>query len=100
MIVELPAELVLARAREVRERLLQALASGEALELDPSRVESADVAGLQLLCGLHKSAFAKNTPLTVRESADVAAMNAIAVRAGFRRHQGCTTGCLWVSKNP
>jgi anti-anti-sigma regulatory factor len=59
MIVELPAELVLARAREVRERLLQALASGEALELDPTHVESIDVAGLQLLCGLHKSTFTR-----------------------------------------
>lgn len=100
MIVELPAELVLARAREVREQLLLALASGQALELDPTRVESIDVAGLQLLCGLHKSAAAKNTKLTLREGANLEVMNAIAVRAGFRRHQGCTEGCLWVSKNP
>ncbi len=98
MIVELPAEMVLARAREVRDQLLAALARGESLELDPSRVERIDAAGLQLLCGVHKSLGAKGLTLTMRGGRG-AVIGEVAARAGLGRHRGCSAGCLWLEQS-
>ncbi len=96
MIVQLPAEMVLARAREVHERLVSALAGGEPLELDARDVEKIDVAGLQLLGALCRSAEAQGRSVTFRAGDHGAVVGAAAERAGFNRHQGCTAGCLWV----
>jgi anti-anti-sigma regulatory factor len=100
MMVELPAEMVLARAREVRAQLLSALAAGEPLELDTGKVEQVDVTGLQLLCALHKSAAAHGQTLVFSETREGDVMSAAALRAGFRRHQGCLPGCLWAGTRP
>jgi anti-anti-sigma regulatory factor len=63
MRMSLPPELTLANAASVKSAMLEALESGEPLELDASEVTDVDVAGLQLLCALHLEAAARKVDL-------------------------------------
>jgi anti-anti-sigma regulatory factor len=90
-----PTELTLARAAEVRDVLLAALGASDRLTLDLSAVAEADVAGLQLLCALHRSALAQGKPLEVAQGCRSQVLEALIDAAGFRRRRGCADGCLW-----
>ncbi len=96
MIVDLPPDLTLAHAGELRDTLLRALDAGEGLELDAARVEQSDAAGLQLLCALCHSATLRGVRLAFREGQPGRVLHGVASRAGFYRHQACAEGCLWL----
>ncbi len=83
MIVEMPAELTVARAVELRALLLSALDRGEALELRGDAVVDVDVAGLQVLCAAQRSARARNLELTLSRQARSAALSRAITTAGF-----------------
>jgi hypothetical protein len=98
MIVKLPSEMTLGHATEIRTMLLPALASHEAIELDAQAVTDVDVAGLQLLCSLHRSAVKQKTPIAFLGGTRGAPIQEAEQRAGFARHIGCAAGCLWEEK--
>ncbi len=64
MVLELPPELTITRATELRALLLSALDRGEPLELNAARVTDVDAAGLQVLCAARRAALARNLGLT------------------------------------
>jgi hypothetical protein len=98
MIVKLPSEMTLNHVAEIRDVLLPALRSREAIELDSQAVTEVDVAGLQLLCSLHRCAFNQNTEVTFQGGTRGAPIEQAEERAGFARHVGCSAGCLWQEK--
>jgi hypothetical protein len=98
MIIKLPSEMTLNHVAEVRDLLLPALHSHEAIELDAREVSEVDVAGLQLLCSLHRSAFQQNTVVTFQGGTRGGPIEEAEQRAGFARHVGCAPGCLWEEK--
>lgn len=98
MIVKLPSEMTLNHVAQVRDVLLPALHSREAIELDSQAVTEVDVAGLQLLCSLHRGAFNQNTEVTFLGGTRGVPIEQAEERAGFARHVGCSAGCLWQEK--
>ena len=99
MTVELPEELTVARAAELRTLLLAALDCGEALELDATAVAEVDVAGLQVLCAARRSARARDLELTFSrpEGSGVVARGAAAAGLG-RGGRGCDDA--WLVEDP
>ncbi len=85
MIAMLPAELTIAKVGELRAALLEALASGEPVELDGRAVEDADVAGLQVLCAAHHSAADRGVRLTFRAGGRSPALVRAVELAGLSR---------------
>ncbi len=65
----LPPELTLARAAELKARLLEALAGGAPLALDGRGVTDVDAAGLQVLCAAGRSAAARGTSVSLTAGA-------------------------------
>jgi anti-anti-sigma regulatory factor len=59
MVLELPTDLTIRSATELRAALLSALERGEPLKLDARKVNEVDVTGLQLLCAARRSAEAR-----------------------------------------
>ena len=94
MIVELPKELTVSSAIEVKEALLAALGGHARVEIDARAVVDVDVAGLQLLCAAHRSAVALGRSLAFTQAGRGAALEAALSGAGLLRHQGCRSGCL------
>lgn len=66
MVVELPGELTIAHAAELRD-LLSASAGREDVTLDAHAVIEVDVAGLQVLCAARRTALAMNRRLVLAE---------------------------------
>jgi anti-anti-sigma regulatory factor len=95
MIVKLPSELTLSHVAEIREMLLPALGSGEALEIDAQEVTDVDIAGLQLLCSLHRGTVKQGSTLAFCGQQRGGAIQQAQEKAGFARHMGCFAGCLW-----
>ena len=95
MIVRLPSEMTLSHATEIRAMLLPAVSSHEPIELDARAVTDIDIAGLQLLCSLHRSASNHNTLVTFVGGTRGEPIEEAEHRAGFCRHAGCAAGCLW-----
>ena len=95
MIVKLPSEMTLSHAAEIRAMLLPAVKSHENIELDVGAVTEIDVAGLQLLCSLHRSAANQKTSVTFMGGSCDGPIKDAEHRAGFSRHVGCAVGCLW-----
>jgi ABC-type transporter Mla MlaB component len=95
MIVKLPSELTLSHVAEIRTMLLPALRSGEALEIDAQQVTDVDIAGLQLLCSLHRGSIQQGTTVTFSGQLRGTVLQQAEEKAGFSRHVGCAAGCLW-----
>jgi hypothetical protein len=98
MIVKLPSEMTLNHVAEVRDMLLPALQSRESIELDAQAVTEVDIAGLQLLCSLHRGAFKQNTVVTFQSGTRGGPIEEAEQRSGFARHIGCFPGCFWEEK--
>lgn len=86
MILELPPELTIARAAELRATLISGLERGEALELNASQVTEVDAAGLQVLCAAHRSAQARGLGLTFAPGTRSDVLRETIVAAGLGRH--------------
>jgi anti-anti-sigma regulatory factor len=87
MIVELPNELTIARAPELRALLLSALDGEGPLEIDARAVTEVDLAGLQVLCAAGRSARARGRPLTLTREARSEALARAVATAGFGHGQ-------------
>ena len=83
MTLELPNELTVARAAELKALLLSALDRGEAVELSALAVSEVDVAGLQILCAARRSALARNVALAFSPLARSPALDQAIAAAGF-----------------
>ncbi len=100
MRVRLPVEFTIHHVSSLKQELLQALRSGEPIELDGTEVQDVDVAGIQLLCALHRDASRRGLTMTVHRSDGTAAMfDQVCDVSGFRRKTGCLAGCPWAEKN-
>ncbi len=95
MIVKLPSEITLNHVAEIREVLLPALHSHEDVTLDAQAVTEIDVAGLQLLCSLHRGAANQKNAVSFLGGLRGRPIEEAEQRAGFSRHIGCFQGCLW-----
>jgi len=95
MMVKLPTELTLGHVAETGEVLRKALQSHEPIELDGSEMTEIDIAGLQLLCSLHRGAVAQGTAVVFKDGHCGNCIQQAQMRAGFARHMGCTADCLW-----
>jgi anti-anti-sigma regulatory factor len=94
MLVKLEAELTLTRASEIKPRLMEALAEGGDVELDCSAVTEVDVAGLQLICSLHRSLEAQKRGLRLVGNSDQ--LQSATKRAAFSGEAACSpSSCLW-----
>lgn len=96
--VELRGRLDIQRAQEAAETLLAALQNEGEIVLDLSAVTGADVAGLQVLVGLQRSATARGRSLRVRGPV-TAELRQHTVEAGFSREGGTSqdTKCFWMA---
>lgn len=83
MTLELPKELTVARAAELKALLLSAFERGEGLELNAGAVSEVDVAGLQVLCAARSSAVARNLELAFSPGPRSAALAKTIAAAGF-----------------
>lgn len=87
--IRLAGELTLTSAAELKNLLLQGLASGNDLRLDLEEAEAIDITMMQLLWAAGREASRKGTGLAIQVS-DAAAM--AAREAGFERFPGLTVG--------
>lgn len=83
MTLELPEELTIARAAELKAQLLSAMEGGEALELSARAVSEVDVAGLQLLCAVRRTALARRSTVAFSAGSRSAALVLAVAAAGF-----------------
>jgi len=83
MTLELPEELTIARAVELKAQLLSAMEGGEALELSGRAVSEVDVAGLQLLCAARRTALARGSMVAFAAGSRSAALVLAVAAAGF-----------------
>ena len=99
--IEFSGSLTVARAVEVREALLQAMAPGEDVEVVIGDIAAVDLTFLQILCAAHRAAvergrqvcLAKDLPALLQQTIDI---------SGFARHESCPRGgsapCLWQNR--
>ncbi len=83
MTLELPTELTIARAAELKALLLSALERGEELALSGRTVIEVDAAGLQILCAARRSALARNVRLAFVTRAQSAVLSQAISAAGL-----------------
>lgn len=93
--VKLAGGVTLARASEVKAELLDALTGASRLHLDLTAVDEMDVAGVQLLCALHRSAVRQGKGLEITAEGRSTLVAELSRAVGFPRHKGCAEGCLW-----
>ena len=88
-------ELNISRAAELRTAMLSAFELGsKKVVLDFSKVESIDLACMQLVCSAHKTALKKEASLDVSPES-VPLLKKAAFLTGFQRDTGCVTSCIW-----
>lgn len=97
-LVAINGAMTVGNAVELRERLLEAFAGGEPVELSLAGMTDIDVTGLQLVCSCHKTAMARGVEFTVTDGTE--ALSFVAAVAGMYRHQGCVEDvagtCVWL----
>lgn len=91
--------LTIATAGELHHALITALDECSELVVDGSAVSEVDLAALQVLCALHRSAVARGKTVVMRGVDDGCWPETLTL-AGFSRHEGCVhatdkTQCLW-----
>ena len=95
--LKLSGELTVPNAARFRSALLEALGRLDCLEIDLSPVTAVDIAGLQLLCAVHRTAVTRAKRIVVLSASDCVDMAVNNV--GFPGREGCMTsrteGCLW-----
>jgi anti-anti-sigma regulatory factor len=97
MQVKLEAELTLTRASEIKPRLMEALAEGGDVELDCSAVTEVDVAGLQLICAVHRYLEPQKRGLSLVGNLDL--VRSASARAAFTGEAACIPTCVWRKVN-
>lgn len=91
--------LTIASAAELHHALITALDECSELVIDGSAVSEIDLAALQVLCALHRSAVALGKTVVLRGVDDGCWPETLSL-AGFSRHEGCVHAtdkahCLW-----
>ncbi len=96
MVLDLPKELTVGRAAELKAALLKALDREARVELNTRAVEEVDAAGLQVLCAAHRSASARKRELLVAAGERGPALAAACAAAGLLHRHGCGEHCLFL----
>lgn len=90
--------LTIAHVAELKERLLEAFSSAEAVTVDVSAATALDVAGIQLLCASHSFACNNGKSMCL-ELGDNDMVAAFLDEVGFSRNFVCNKSgddeCLW-----
>lgn len=95
----LGGELTIHNVAVLRDGLLQVLGRNDRFEIDLEGVTALDLAGLQLLCSVHRSALAQGKTLSLNKRLVPVLLQAREV-AGFVLNQSCrdnpAADCFWV----
>ena len=95
MIVKLPKEFTITQLAEVKAKLLAALNKSDKVQLDASETTTVDVAGLQLLCAVHRAAAEKKKSLRPSEDTPTDVFREAMDIAGFGIHNDCLACSAW-----
>jgi ABC-type transporter Mla MlaB component len=95
MIVKLPKEFTIGQLAELRATLITALHKSNKVQLDASETVSVDVAGLQLLCAVHRAAVAQKKALLPLDGTPTEVIRAAMDMAGFGIHNDCFACKRW-----
>ena len=96
--IPLDGEITIQRASELKDILWSHLQNCKVINFDASKTEALDVAGLQLLCSVHRTAQARggDAHILIPQSPH---LTQVMIAAGFKRHCGCALdakhSCLW-----
>jgi anti-anti-sigma regulatory factor len=93
MLVKLEGELTLVHVSEIKSRLLEAVAGGGEVEVDVSAVTEVDVAGLQLICSLHRLLDTQQRELRLVGDLDLVSNGS--KRSAFSGEAACGPSCVW-----
>jgi len=95
--VSLKSALTIAYTGEVKTLLLSALSGTEDLLLDVKEITEVDIAGLQLLCAVHRGALYAGKSITLDYTKSPILARTLA-QAGYIRHAGCMANekCFWL----
>lgn len=95
MIVKLPREFTITQVAELRATLLAALNESPKVQLDARETVCVDVAGLQLLCAVHRAAVARKKTLLPADGTPTDVIRAAMDVAGFGIHNDCLACRYW-----
>ncbi len=91
-------ELNISNAEELKNRIIEALASSSQVFVNIENVQDIDLAAMQLLCSAHKSALLMDKTFDIGEIPPPVRQKL--VWAGYVRSVGCTAAkgrpCLWM----
>lgn len=95
----LDGELTINNVAGLKDGLLEALWGGDRIEIDLQGVTAIDLAGLQILCSMHRSALEQGKVLSLSNT-EVPALQQARCAAGFFLIHNCRidtpSNCLWV----
>jgi anti-anti-sigma factor len=98
VIIPLDGEITIQRASELKELLWSHLQNCKVIHFDASKTEALDVAGLQLLCSVHRTAQMRGGDAHILVPPSPHLTKSIK-DAGFKRHLSCAldtkNSCLW-----
>lgn len=97
-VLSFTGDLVLAEAQQTKQQLLEAIQEVDKLYLDLSRIDSADISFIQLLCSAHRECLVTHKEMYLQgEVSDT--MDNFLEKAGYTKHHGCVSDlratCLW-----
>lgn len=99
LVLQISGNMTIHYAEEMKSSLLAALGGSSTITCNLENVSEIDLAGLQLLCALHKSSCSAGKLLKV-VGLEGATLKKTLLSAGFSRHIGCMNNennpCLWV----
>jgi anti-anti-sigma regulatory factor len=95
----LDGELTINSVAGLKDGLLEAIWGGDRFEIDLQGVTAIDLAGLQILCSMHRAALEQGKALSLRNM-EVPALQQARCAAGFMLIHNCRfdtpSNCLWV----
>jgi anti-anti-sigma factor len=95
----LDGEITIQRASELKDLIWSHLQNSKIIHLDASKITAIDVAGLQLLCSMHRTAQARGGDAHLKPPVSPYLIKVIK-DAGFKRHCACDLdtkhSCLWM----
>ena len=100
----LEGEMTISAAADLKENLLQSLEKGNSIEINMEGVAKMDLACMQLLCSVHRTAVIEMVILAVT-GLDRPDLKQTRTLAGFFFHKSCRFSlseddCLWIGGRP
>ena len=98
--VPLDGEITIQKASELKDLIWSHLQKCKVINFDAARITAIDVAGLQLLCSVHRTAQIRGGDAHIL-TPPLPYLKQVIKDAGFKRHRSCALdtkhSCLWTS---